>query len=84
MSPSAVLGDLSAHLYLMHDVDDPFIPFTESRALAAAAPPGTVVRYTEFAIFAHVIPERPVPWQTFVPDVWRLFWHVHAVLLEVL
>jgi acetyl esterase/lipase len=84
MSPSAVLGDLSAHLYLMHDVDDSFIPFTESRALAAAAPPGTVVRYTEFAIFAHVIPERPVPWQTFVPDVWRLFWHVHAVLLEML
>jgi hypothetical protein len=25
-----------------------------------------------------------VPWQTFLPDLWRLFWHVHAVLLEVL
>jgi acetyl esterase/lipase len=84
VSPAAVLGDVTAHLYVMHDEDDSFIPFTESRALVAAARPGQITRYTEFAIFAHVIPDRPVPWQTFVPDLWRLFWHVHAVLLEVL
>jgi hypothetical protein len=84
VSPSTYLKDVRAHLYLMHDADDPFIPFTESRDLVAAAPRGVVQRYTEFAIFAHVIPEKPVPWQTFLPDVWRLFWHVHAVLLEVL
>jgi hypothetical protein len=84
VSPSAYLNQISAHVYLMHDTDDPFIPFTESRALVAAAPPGVVERYTEFSIFAHVIPERPVPWQTFIPDLWRLFWHVHAVLLELL
>jgi hypothetical protein len=69
---------------LMHDLDDTFIPFTQSRDLVAEAPPGLVQRYTEFSIFAHVIPDRPVPWQTFLPDLWRLFWHVHAVLLEVL
>jgi hypothetical protein len=84
VSPSAYLSEVRAHLYLMHDVDDSFIPFTESRQLVAQAPRGIVQRHTEFAIFAHVIPDRPVPWQTFVPDVWRLFWHVHAVLLEVL
>jgi dienelactone hydrolase len=84
ISPAAYMADLRAHLYVMHDVDDTFIPFTESRALVVAAPPGVVQRYTEFAIFAHVIPDRPVPWQTFVPDLWRLYWHVHAVLLEVL
>jgi dienelactone hydrolase len=84
VSPSAYLTQIHAHVYLMHDRDDTFIPFTESRDLVARAPPGAVVRYTEFSIFAHVIPDRPVPWQTFVPDVWRLFWHVHAVLLEVL
>jgi hypothetical protein len=84
ISPSTYLAQLHAHLYLMHDVDDPFIPFTQSRDLASHAPAGVVQRYTEFAIFAHVIPEKPVPWQTFVPDLWRLFWHVHAVLLEVL
>jgi dienelactone hydrolase len=84
VSPSAYLGQVHAHLYLMHDVDDSFIPFTESRDLVARAPRGVVERYTEFSIFAHVIPDRPVPWQTFLPDLWRLFWHVHAVLLEVL
>ena len=84
VSPSADLNDVRAHVYLMHDVDDPFIPFTESRALVASAPAGLVQRYTEFSIFEHVIPDRPVPWQTFLPDLWRLFWHVHAVLLEVL
>jgi dipeptidyl aminopeptidase/acylaminoacyl peptidase len=84
ISPATYLGQLRAHLYLMHDVDDPFIPFTQSRDLVARAPAGVVQRYTEFSIFAHVIPDRPVPWQTFVPDLWRLFWHVHAVLLEVL
>ena len=82
-SPSTYLAQLHTHLYLMHDVDDPFIPFTQSRDLVARAPAGVVQRYTEFSIFAHVIPERPVPWQTFLPDLWRLFWHVHAVLLEV-
>ncbi len=84
MSPSAYMSQLKAHLYLMHDLDDTFIPFTQSRALNAAAPAGVVQRYTEFSIFAHVIPDRPVPWQTFLPDLWRLYWHVHAVLLEVI
>ncbi len=84
VSPSSVLAQLKAHLYLMHDRDDPFIPFTQSRALVAAAPPGVVVRYTEFSIFEHVIPDKPVAWQTFLPDLWRLFWHVHSVLLELL
>src|SRR4029078_7839735 len=84
ISPSTYLSQLRAHLYLMHDVDDPFIPFTESRDLASHAPPGVVVRFTEFSIFAHVIPDRPVPLETFLPDLWRLYWHVHAVLLEVL
>jgi hypothetical protein len=82
ISPSAYLSQIHAHIYLMHDVDDSFIPFTQSRDLVAKAPPGLVQRYTEFSIFAHVIPDRPVPWQTFLPDLWRLFWHVHAVLLE--
>jgi hypothetical protein len=84
ISPATYLGDVKAHVYLMHDVDDSFIPFTESRAMVNADSAGAVKRYTEFEIFAHVIPDRPVPWQTFLPDLWRLYWHVHAVLLEVL
>lgn len=84
ISPSSYLGQLRAHLYLMHDTADTFVPFTESRALVGAAPPGIVQRYTEFSIFEHVVPEKAVPWQTFVPDVVELYRHVHAVLLELL
>jgi hypothetical protein len=84
LSPSRALGRLHAHLYVMHDTDDSFIPIAESRELVATAPAGLVTRYTEFSIFAHVIPDRPVPWQMFLPDLWRLFWHVHAVLLELI
>ena len=84
LSPISYLADVRARLYLMHDQDDPFIPFTQSRELVMLAPPGVVSKYTEFGIFSHVIPDRPVPWGTFLPDLWRLFWHVHAVLLEVL
>ena len=84
LSPTSYMSQIHAHIYLMHDVDDPFVPFTQSQELVARAPPGLVTRYTQFSIFAHVIPEKPVPWQTFVPDLWRLFWHVHAVLLELL
>jgi dienelactone hydrolase len=83
ISPSSVIKDLRAHLYLMADQDDSFIPFVETRRLAAAAPPGTLQRVTDFSIFEHVVPDRPVPWQTFLPDLWALFWHVHAVLLEM-
>lgn len=84
ISPSAVLADVRADLYLMHDTGDAYIPFTESRQLVAAAPPGLVQRYTEFSIFQHVIPDRPVPWQTFLPDLWKLFWHVQGVFMELL
>ena len=84
ISPSSYLAQLQTHLYVMDDVDDPFIPFTESRNLVASAPPGVVARYTEFSIFEHVIPDRPTAWGVFVPDVWKLFWHIHAVLLELL
>jgi acetyl esterase/lipase len=84
ISPATYLSQVKAHVYLMHDLDDTFIPFTESRAMVGADVNGAVKRYTEFEIFAHVIPDRPVPWQTFVPDLWRLYWHIYSVLLEVL
>jgi acetyl esterase/lipase len=84
ISPATYLDGLKAHLYVMHDRDDTFIPYTESRDLVNADKNGVVKRFTEFSIFAHVIPDRPVPWQTFLPDLWRLYWHVQAVLMEVL
>jgi hypothetical protein len=84
ISPITYLSRLRARLYVMHDTSDDFIPFTQSRELVADAPPGTVARFTEFSIFEHVVPDRPVTWQAFLPDLWALFWHVYAVLGEVM
>ena len=58
VSPINYLNGVRAHVYLMHDQDDPFIPFSQSRELANT---GRVAGYTEFSIFSHVIPDRPVP-----------------------
>lgn len=82
ISPSRVLGQLRARLYLMHDVDDGYVPFGQETDLADAAGP-RLARATRFAIFSHVQPDRPVPWQTFLPDLWRLAVHAQAVMSEL-
>ncbi len=84
ISPSSFLPGLRARLYLMHDTGDSYIPFSETRLLAASAPAGTLQRYVETSIFEHVYPDRPVPWYTFVPELWALSQYVYAVLLELL
>ncbi|HEX6798932.1 MAG TPA: hypothetical protein VF116_14575 [Ktedonobacterales bacterium] len=55
LSPARVLSRIAAPIYLLHDRNDQFIPFTQSRtfnaALDALHHPHT---YAEFGIFAHV------------------------------
>jgi fermentation-respiration switch protein FrsA (DUF1100 family) len=58
ISPALAVDRLRTPLFVMHDRDDRFIPYTESRRLVGRAPPGTVQLHTEFELFAHVMPER--------------------------
>lgn len=55
LSPMTVLPQVRTPIYLLHDQADVYVPFTESRAFAAAL---TARRhpheYAEFSIFAHV------------------------------
>ncbi|HLJ82512.1 MAG TPA: hypothetical protein VKT52_13560 [Ktedonobacterales bacterium] len=55
LSPANMLAHIVAPIYLLHDRNDQFIPFTQSRAFNAALDalrhPHT---YAEFGIFAHV------------------------------
>ena len=86
ISPLAVLDTVQAPVLLMHDRSDTFIPYTESRSIAAALaqagrPP---VRYSEFRLFAHVLPGRPLPLGELIPEVWRLVRHTHHLVSYVL
>ncbi|HEX6484234.1 MAG TPA: hypothetical protein VF043_35770 [Ktedonobacteraceae bacterium] len=55
LSPSRVINSIHAPIYLLHDRNDQFVPFTESRAFAAAL---TGIHhphdFAEFGIFQHV------------------------------
>jgi acetyl esterase/lipase len=84
ISPSQHLGALQAHLYLMHDHADSYIPFTESRQLATQAPPGTLQAYQEFDLFAHVMPDRPLEGPIFARELLKLYYQAWRMCLEFL
>ncbi|HEX8037422.1 MAG TPA: hypothetical protein VF510_26435 [Ktedonobacterales bacterium] len=55
LSPSAVISQVRTPIYLLHDRNDVFIPFTQSRDFAAALTRlGHPHDFAEFDIFAHV------------------------------
>ena len=55
LSPSAALGDIRAPIYLLHDRNDSYVPYTESRAFAAALVKANHPHdFVELNIFAHV------------------------------
>ena len=86
ISPLTVLDAVQAPVLLMHDRSDTFIPYTESRSIAATLgqagrPP---VRYSEFRLFAHVLPGRSLPLRELIPEVWRLVRHTHHLVTYIL
>lgn len=77
ISPSAHLGGLRAPLYLLHDRNDPFIPWPESDAIAAAYRPAV---YHRLDMFEHVEPEVGNA-GVLLRDGWRLL-RVFATIIE--
>jgi pimeloyl-ACP methyl ester carboxylesterase len=84
ISPARVLDRLTTPLFIMHDRGDHFVPYTESRRLAAAAPPSVLERYAEFDLFDHVMPNRLPTEVGFYVELGRLLRQLYAVLLYVL
>ena len=83
VSPATHVTDLRAPLFLMHDVGDTLIPYTEARQLVASLPPTVARDYAEFHMFEHVYPRAPHELLAFAPDLIRLYGQLYAVLLLV-
>lgn len=80
LSPAAVAPRLRATTFLMHDQNDTYLPVSGARQLAGLLPPQASPHYSEFRLFAHVVPggiEDPV---LFAGEMFKLFGHIQAVL----
>ncbi|HEX2222343.1 MAG TPA: hypothetical protein VHK06_07440 [Candidatus Limnocylindria bacterium] len=84
ISPESRVAALRSPVWLMHERDDHHVPFVESRHLESALEPGGLLeRHTEFRLFDHVQPDDLDPLAA-APELWKLLWHLHALLTETL
>ncbi len=74
LSPSMVVGELKTPIFLLHDRNDEFVPFTQSRAFdALLSALGKRHEFAEFGIFAHVEVKSGLGIGALVDDGSRLF-----------
>ena len=78
ISPRYHLEGLRAPLFLVHDREDPFVPWTESEALAEDVTPAV---YHRIDLFEHVEPD-PGSLTVLVRDGWR-FVRLFATVFEI-
>lgn len=83
ISPSTRIGDLKARILIMHDREDDLVPSEESRRLAAALGDSSRVYHTEFSLFQHLDPTRPVSPPVYARELFKLFLHMYNVLREL-
>ena len=83
LSPSNVVGGLRATTFLMHDENDSLLPVTEARKLASLMPESTRGGYSEFRLFAHVVPGQTDGPAQMIPEMAKLIQHVSRLLQTV-
>ena len=83
LSPESATADLRARLYLMVDRGDRLVPYVETEALAAEFE-GRVERFGQFDLFSHVNLDRLANPAVSVPQLARLYAHVHAIFKDLL
>ncbi len=83
VSPSTEIDQLRTELFLLHDVDDAIIPYSESRAFYHAADQTRDRHLTEVQMFRHVEPtgvENPL---VLVREGAKLYAHLFQILLRL-
>jgi acetyl esterase/lipase len=82
LSPSSVVDKIRVPIYLLHDRNDVFVPFTQSRAFAAELTGlGHPYQYAEFSIFAHVEIKTGLGIAPLLQDGARLYQLLTSMLL---
>ena len=84
ISPNQSLDRVTTRLFLMHDVGDRLIPYTESRRMVARATSAAELHHTEFNLFDHVTPNESLGSAGVVLELGKLFRQLHGVLVHVL
>ena len=83
ISPATRLQDLNARMLMMHDRQDKLVPSEEYRRLADALSERGGVYHTEFSLFQHVDPTRPVSPPIYARELFKLYLHMYNVLREL-
>jgi len=82
VSPSAIVTEIHAPIYLLHDRSDPYVPFTESRDFNAELTRlGHPHDFVEFSIFSHVQIRPDLGLGPLVTDGARLYRILYKILL---
>ncbi|MBM2811744.1 MAG: hypothetical protein HW416_2503 [Chloroflexi bacterium] len=81
LSPISSVQGLRARIFLMHDSSDTYLPVSGARKLAAALPTSIESHYTEFRLFAHVMPEGADDPARFAGEMIKLFKHINQLFL---
>ncbi|MFN8422659.1 MAG: hypothetical protein U0470_04440 [Anaerolineae bacterium] len=85
LSPATRIERLRAPLYTMNDVGDTLVPPNETDALIRdAARLGRLARARTFHVFSHVNLDPFRDPGTTLPELWRLYRHVHAIVAPAL
>jgi hypothetical protein len=83
VSPSSVVSRISAPIYLLHDRNDSFVPFTESINYAAAlARLQHPHEFVQFSIFQHTEVSDSIDFRSLLRDAPRLFLMINTVMLR--
>ena len=83
ISPKTTIGDLKARVLIMHDREDGLVPAAESRRLAEALAERGDVRHTEFSLFQHLDPTKPVGPAEYARELFKLYKHMYMVMREL-
>lgn len=85
LSPSSVIDDIKAELFIIHDRADPYIAYTESRRMQddlARRADAPVAHFDELRLFEHVEPKLTQRPDTIARDSTRMVFRMYQLLLR--